>query len=422
MDEDLRQKIALFRYSLIAPVITNTYTQSSVKEYFQEICAKQYDTPAGKKEFAPSTVKDWLRLYRKHGINGLYPKLRKDKGNFRKLSDEAKEFILSCKAEFPSRSAKSIYFELIARGYFSLGEISLSTVQRFLSKNPLPLEHKSSERRAFEFEFPNDCWQSDISSGPYLTIDGKKHKTYIIAFLDDASRLVVSCRAFFEDNFVSLLSVFKDAVSKRGIPKKIFVDNGKVYKSEQMEFICASLGTILCFARPYSPQSKGKIERWFKTLQEQWLSSIDYSKFSSLEELNESLQEYVEGVYNVSYHSSIKQKPIEKYMKHIEKIKFISSKQEIDYMFLYRITRKVRNDCTIQILNNSFEVPFKYVGERINVRYDPSSLDKAYIFSDDNRILDTIYPVNKIDNSKVKRQKNIKPIDFSSFSANPKEV
>nr|WP_040306661.1 Mu transposase C-terminal domain-containing protein [Caloramator australicus] len=106
----------------------------------------------------------------------------------------------------------------------------------------------------------------------------------------------------------------------------------------------------------------------------------------------------------------------------MKKIKFVPSKQEIDYLFLYRVTRKVRNDCTIQLQNISFEVPFKYVGERINVRYDPSSLDKAYIFSDDNHILDTIYPVNKIDNSKVKRQRNIKPIDFSSFSTNSKEV
>ncbi|WP_427338454.1 DDE-type integrase/transposase/recombinase [Caloranaerobacter sp. DY30410] len=124
------------------------------------------------------------------------------------------------------------------------------------SKNLCP-----TDRRAFEFEFPNECWQSDISVGPYLTINGRKHKTYIIAIIDDASRLIVHCEAFLSDNFLSFLSVFKNGVAKRGITKKLFIDNGKVYKSQQMQFICASLGTILCYTRPYSPESKGKIER-----------------------------------------------------------------------------------------------------------------------------------------------------------------
>ena len=184
--------------------------------------------------------------------------------------------------------------------------ISLSTIQRYLSKIDLPVESANTNRRAFEFEFPNDCWQSDCSVGPYLTIDGKKYKTYIIAFLDDSSRLILSCKAFYSDNLVSLLHVFKDAVAKRGIPKKIFVDNGKIYRSLQMQHICASLGSVLCFAKPYSPESKGKIERLFRTLHEQWSNVIDWNSFSSIEELNESLNTYIEKHYNNSYHCGIK--------------------------------------------------------------------------------------------------------------------
>ena len=258
MDENLRQSIALFRYSLIAPLITETFTQSSAKEYLKEISAKKYDTPLGHKEYAPETIKEWLRLYRRYGIDGLYPKVRSDKGKPRSLPDDAKEFIISSKINSPKRSAKSIYQELIAKGYASFDNISLSTVQRFISKSNLVASKINPiDRKAFEFKFPNECWQSDISVGPYLNIDGKKHKTYIIAILDDSSRLIIHAEAFFNDNFLSLLSVFKKSVAKRGIPKKLFVDNGKVYKSSQMHFICASIGTILSFARPYSPESKG---------------------------------------------------------------------------------------------------------------------------------------------------------------------
>ena len=118
MNENLRQEIALFKYSLIAPLVTETFTQSSAKEYLQEISAKEYLTPKGiKKEYAPETIKEWLRIYRKYGIDGLYPKVRSDKGKSRNLSDEAKKFIVSTKLNSPKRSAKSIYHELIAKGY-----------------------------------------------------------------------------------------------------------------------------------------------------------------------------------------------------------------------------------------------------------------------------------------------------------------
>ena len=422
MDENLRQSIALFKYSLIAPLVTGTFTQTTAKEYLEEVSARKYDTPQGTKEYAPATVKEWLRLYRKYGIDGLYPKIRSDKGKSRNLSDEAKEFIISSKVNSPKRSAKSIYQELIAKGYVNYDEISLSTIQRFISKSNLSARKlDATHRLAFEFEFPNECWQSDISVGPYLNINDRKHKTYIIAILDDSSRLIIHAEAFFSDNLLSLLSVFKKAVSKRGIPKKLFVDNGKVYKSNQMQFICANIGTILSFARPYSPESKGKIERWFRTLQDQWMNVINWNDFSSLEELNKSLFKYIEEDYNSKVHSSTNEKPIDKFIRHIDLIRFIPTKQELDYIFLYRVTRKVKKDSTISIQNILFEVPLKYVGESINVRYDPTIMDKAFIFSDDNLLVDTVYPLRKIDNSKVRREHNFKSVDFSSFNPNDKE-
>jgi hypothetical protein len=246
-------------------------------------------------------------------------------------------------------------------------------------------------------------------------VDGKKHKTYIIAILDDASRLVVHCEAFFSDNLVSLLAALKKGIAKRGIPRKLFVDNAKVYKSDQLQFICAALGCVLCYARPYSPQSKGKIERWFKTLHEQWTNVVCWSKFHSLEEINASLIQYVEKEYNNRLHSAIGQKPIDKFLSQMDKIRLVWSVKELDHVFLYRAVRKVKNDATVSLNNTLFEVPMKYVGEKINLRYDPTSLDKAYIFSDDGKLSDTVYPVRKVDNSKVQRSQNIKPVDFSSF-------
>ena len=418
MDEESKKKIALFRFSLIAPLLNHTFNEATAKEYIGSISAKVYDVPFyGAKEYAPATIKGWFIDYRKHGIEGLYPISRSDKGMPRSLTDSVRQYIIDAKDYYPQRSAKSIYHELIAKGLASPDNISLSTVQRFIKnhglKNPSP---EVKDRRAFEMGYPGDCWQTDISMGPYLTINGRKLKTYIIAYIDDASRAIMACSFFFEQNLNAVLSVFKTAVQRRGIPKKLFMDNGKVFKSDQLQFICASLGTIVSYAEPYSPQSKGKIERWFQTLQKQWLNLLDWDSISSIEELNEMLQEYINNVYHQNIHSSIKMKPIDKYIQNIDRIRFVASKQELDNIFLYRVERRVKNDATIPISNYIFEVPTKYIGERIKVRYDPTSFDKAYIFDGNGSCVCTIYPVDKINNSKVIRDSAKRSADFSSFN------
>lgn len=421
MDEKLRREIALFRFSLIAPILNNTYPNKTVKDYLEEICAKVYDSPLGlKKEYAPSTIKEWLRLYKTKGIDGLYPKNRSDKGESRKLKAEVKELVISLKKANPKRTAKSIYQEIIITTKVKPFELSLSTVQRYIKNLDLSTDSNIKDRRAFEFENANDCWQSDISVGPYLTINGVKHKTYIVAFLDDASRLIVSCKAFKSDNLLSVLEVFKEAVATRGVPKKVFFDNGKVYRSGQMELICASLGCALCFAEPYSPQSKGKIERWFQTLQKQWQQLIDTSSFQSIDELNKSLNEYVELNYNRAYHNGIKDKPINKFLANIDNIKRFTE-QELRNVFLYRVERKVKNDSTVSIDKEIYEVPSKYIGSKLYIRYDPTNNEEAFIFSENGERLERIVKVNKIDNSKLKRGSKKEAVDFSPFSDN-KEV
>ena len=421
MDEKLRREIALFRFSLIAPILNNTYPNKTVKDYLEEICAKVYDSPLGlKKEYAPSTIKEWLRLYKTKGIDGLYPKNRSDKGESRKLKAEVKELVISLKKANPKRTAKSIYQEIIITTKVKPFELSLSTVQRYIKNLDLSTDSNIKDRRAFEFENANDCWQSDISVGPYLTINGVKHKTYIVAFLDDASRLIVSCKAFKSDNLLSVLEVFKDAVATRGVPKKVFFDNGKVYRSGQMELICASLGCALCFAEPYSPQSKGKIERWFQTLQKQWQQLIDTSSFQSIDELNKSLNEYGELNYNRAYHNGIKDKPINKFLANIDNIKRFTE-QELRNVFLYRVERKVKNDSTVSIDKEIYEVPSKYIGSKLYIRYDPTNNEEAFIFSENGERLERIVKVNKIDNSKLKRGSKKEAVDFSPFSDN-KEV
>ena len=157
--------------------------------------------------------------------------------------------------------------------------------------------------RRYEKEHINELWCGDSSVGPYIKINGKKIKTYMIALIDDASRMIVGIKLFENDNFVNLMSVIKSAISKYGKPKYFNFDNGKSYKNEQMILLAARIGSVIRYCEPYSPESKSKIERWFRTCKDHWMRVIDWNSFKSIKELERSLLEYV-NKYNNSIHSS----------------------------------------------------------------------------------------------------------------------
>jgi transposase InsO family protein len=414
MSNEELQKIALFRFSLIAPLVNNTYEALSKMEYFRNIASREHKLPDGTEvKLAASTLKKWYLKYMKLGIDGLMPKIRNDAGKPRVINEEAINKIHEIKEIFPYITGKMIYQKLVEEGYIKANNVSLASVHRYLRDNNLKRNQVSpSERKAFEMEFANDCWQADTSVGPKIVIDRIKVQTYLISILDDASRLIVHAQFFLRDNAVNMQEALKKAIAKHGVPKRLFVDNGSSYRNDQLNLICASLGITLIHARPYSSQSKGKIERSFRTIKDGYINSIDWNLFKSLEHLNSEFNTYLAHNYTNRIHSSINVTPKNRYLQDIDKIKY-KTELELDNCFLHRVTRKVRNDATIPLCTKFFEVPQKYIGQKINVRYSPLDLSKAYIFDINNNLIDTIYPLKRVDNSKVKRKNTI---DYSKMN------
>lgn len=259
MDDKLRNELALFRFSLIAPILNQTIT-GSIKDYLETICARPYQIPGiGFRELSPKTLRHWLLEYRRHGLEGLKRKSRNDKGAARSITPQVAMVIQEMRKLYPDKTVTTIYNKLLGGGTLGDPPISLSTLQRHMKKIDIPVT-SPIERKRFCFEFANDCWQTDTLVGPYFVQDGKKKRTYLIAFLDDAARLLVHGEFFLQENSLSLQIVLKKAILKRGLPKQIFCDNGKIYDSLQLRMVCASLGIILSHARPYSPASKGYVK------------------------------------------------------------------------------------------------------------------------------------------------------------------
>ena len=406
MNQQKQHDIALMRYSVIAPLITGLSDDySSLEAFYRDASAKGVVHPDGfLKHYAPGTIEKWYRSYKQDGFDALIPTTRADLGVPRKLDEQLQEQILYLKTNYPRMSASAIYRQLRDNGSIKAGDLSESTINRFINVISIRLKTTTNQdMRRYERPHINEVWCGDSSVGPYLTTpDGKKHKVYIIALIDDASRFIVGIDVFFNDNFVNLMSVMKSAVSKYGRPKMFNFDNGSSYKNKQMELLAARIGSVVHYDQPYTPTQKAKIERWFRTMKDQWMSSLDIRDFHSLEELRGNLFAYVQ-IYNQTVHSSLKgSSPQDRFFSEPECIRRLSD-LEIESSFLLEIERRVSADSVIVIDQVEYEVDYRFAKQRIRLRYSPD-LEDIFIVEADG-ILTPIRLLNKTDNANIKRDK-----------------
>lgn len=406
MKSEKQQEIALMRYGAIAPLIAGLdENYPSKTAFYTEISAKGLVGPDGRvHHYAPTTIEKWYLDYQNHGFDALIPKGRSDAGMSRKLDDELQERIRYFKTNYPRMSAAAIYRQLKTDGSIIHGQVSESTVCRFVNQLQNELRQTPNrDMRRYERPHINEVWCGDSSVGPRFTdADGKKHRIYIIALIDDASRFITGIDLFYNDTFVNLMSVMKSAVSKYGRPKVLNFDNGKSYKNKQMELLAARIGTTLSYCQPYTPTGKAKIERWFRTMKDQWMAGLDMRDFHSLDELRGSLYAYVQSC-NQSPHSSLRgMSPQDRFFSEPEQIRRLSS-DEIGKNFLLEIERRVSADCVIVIDQIEYEVDCRFARQRIRLRYSPD-MKEIFIVEPDGT-LTPIRILNKTENALIKREK-----------------
>lgn len=405
MKEEKRNQIALFRYGVLAPLIQRQNEDKSNNEFFINASKKSYEFIDGRMiTLHQTTLRRWHDRYIKSGFDGLKPECRSDDGISRKLDKDIKEYIVYYLKEYPRLPATQIYEKLIETTVINKDEISLSTITRFVSSYKKSNNQKPIvERRRYEREHINEVWCGDTSYGPYININGEKRRVYIIALIDDASRMITGIDVFFEDNFINLMKVIKSAVSKYGKPKVFNFDNGRNYRSNQMALLSARIGCGINYCHVHAPVEKAKIERWFRTLKDQWMSLIKSNDYHSLDELRLSLLNYVND-YNFRIHSSLNGKtPHDRFFEESDLIIRMSD-EEIERNFLLEIERKVSPDSVVVIDEKEYEVDYHYQNQTILLRYSPD-LSKIYVVDRNDKTLQEIHLLDKKANSKIKREK-----------------
>ena len=411
MDEELKKLIAVFRFGVIADFVgVRPLARGKTEELMQEKCARQWQIPGSiRTSISESTIKEWACRYKRSGnkLDSLYPLERSDKGKPRAIEEETASGLITLRKEIPNASLPAYISMAKERKIIRPGkDIPYATVYRFLKAEGL-VERPAAmpgDRRKFEADYPNDLWQSDIMHGPYVLWEGKQRKTYLIAFIDDMSRLIPHAEFYLHERLDSFLDAFRKALLMRGIPGKLYVDNGPSFRSNHLEHICASLGIVLLHARPYQPEGKGKIERYFGTVRGSFLS---VHKPTTFENLNEKFKAWVAG-YNDKRHNSTGDTPLKRFAGNIECVR--PAPKDLEDHFRKTAKRTVAKDRTIALAGRLYEAPVELIGKQITLLYhehDPARVELIFA----GKTYGFLSTVDVNVNYRIKRNNGITEID-----------
>ena len=328
------------------------------------------------RQFTWRTIQTWYSRFQKYGVTVMEHKTRSDKGKTRKVGlEDVQEALRQVrpKAHGKTPTLALLYRLCIEAGCLTRAPIAPNTFRRVVLQyellQPDP-ECSNKLRLAFAKAHANDMWQADTLVGPYLQHEGVSVQTRLIAFLDDASRVCCHGQFFLAENVDTLIEALRAAFYKRGVPQSLYVDNGSIYTSKEIVQICARVGCLLAHTPVRDGAAKGKIERFFRTVREQFLArALD---LSSLEALNRQFIQWVEEHYNAQKHSVLEMTPLDRFALDRSRVRYLPPNQANDEFFFVEEDRQVRADNTFAFKSLRFEAPRHLPDRTIHVRFQRS--------------------------------------------------
>lgn len=415
--------VALFRYGLIADLLHLPAGDRSLHARLREKATREYDIPGTtRRHVAAETLRDWLYAYRRAGFDGLKPRPRTDQGHARALPQAVADELCALKEAHPTYSVALVIATARAQQRVPANvPLAPATVHRLLSHHGLmarPTDAPTSkDRRRFSYDAANELWMSDVMHGPTVldAEDRRRHKTYLIALLDDATRMIPYATFTRSETVTAFLPVFERAILRRGVPKRLYVDNGSAYRARHLALVCAKLGVTLIHARPFSPQGKGKLERWFRTVRLQLLPTLLEADTQSLDALNQRLWTWIEDEYLDTPHRGLQDAtPREQWARAAHHVTLPT--QDLTALFLFEEKRKVQQDRTVSLHSVVFEVDAAFVGQTVTLRYDPARLTRGVTVVVQGRAVGTATRVDAYANCFVRRDHGTKLLTPSTPS------
>jgi transposase InsO family protein len=401
---------ALFRLSVLGPLISRERLErGELQQTMRELSTREYAIPGTRRRhISHKTIQAWYYAWRSQGLDGLMAKPRADRGAS-KMSAALQEAILAAKRANPRRSVRQIVRLLEAAGSAPAGALSRSAVHRLLRQHGISRSpaHAPEERRSFNAEFAGSIWYGDVMHGPRVPHKGQLRKTYLVSLFDDASRLVAHSAFCLGETALDIEGVLKQALLRRGVPIKLVVDQGAAYRAATLQGICARLGIHLIHCTPYTPEAKGKLERYHRSLRAAFLGELDERHITSLEDLNARLWAWVEQVYHRTGHAGLGGlTPLARYQRDLARIRTLGPKAaQLDALFHHRIERFVRKDATVSYLGQRFELPYELSGKTVQLVVDAHAQRVMGVEDEQGRWLGQATPLDLIGNAHRTRRK-----------------
>ncbi|MEK9144971.1 MAG: DDE-type integrase/transposase/recombinase [Elusimicrobiota bacterium] len=375
----------------------------------EEAASKIYEREDGRQvRVKARTIEAWYYRYRTGGgLRALRPEGRSDAGVSRAIRPELAERVLALKREKMRRSVRMIIRTLERAGEARRGELRRSTVHRLLqahgiSSRPSRPEGER-ERRAFRPEHAGALWMGDVMHGPQVLADGRRRKAYLHLFIDAATRYVVGAAFRLGETALDHQVVLKGAIRVHGRPLVLYLDQGAAQKARSLRLSCAELEIRLLHCRPYDPESKAGVERFFRTFRAEVLDELPPEPLT-LEELNSRMWSWLSVEYHAREHGGTKRRPREHWVEQAEQLRPAPRKELLDAAFQHRIHRKVRKDGTVRFGGRLVEVRPDLCGTEVELRYDPEHPEGLpRVYKDDAFVCDTV-ALDLVRNSQRRRR------------------
>jgi len=407
---DRQRTIADFRFGIIADLVFSHLEKTELAKLIALKASQTWDIPfSRKKSITASCIRKWLQAFRACGKDGLVPKLRKDAGRCKVLSDTEKELIVQLLEKKPELCASTAVRMLEREGKLCKN-ISRSSLSRFLRSNGLGrAERRKSpvleQVEPFAFQEPLECVQvDDMHSFAVPDHKGKLRKVILIAFLDDATRRVVYAHASFSENALEFERGIRSILATHGRIRQIYTDNGSTFIAEQTRIILASLGIRLVHSRPGIPKGRGKIERFFRTLRMQFEAALDPDTVSSIADYDQRLHTWLEREYHRTPHSGLGGKtPLEAWISGTKYIIRMEPGINLDEVFCHQYVRRVANDATVSLEGTQYEVPSVLIKEKVTLLTNPQAQVPSVRIVFDGKDYGTARRVDEYANARSRR-------------------
>jgi transposase InsO family protein len=377
VDRKKAEEIAVNRHKIITPILIAMEEKADAAKVTQQkkdICRQN--------GISDRTLRRWLAEHRQNGFEGLKPMPRSASPGVA-IPEELIQEAIILRREVPSRSVSQIIEILEMEGKAEAGFLKRTTLQDKLTESGYSARQMRlyqqtgiAARRFVRCE-RNELWHSDIKFGPFIRINGEQRQIYLVSFLDDATRYVVHAEFYASLEQTVVEDCFRKAVLKEGLPQRVYFDNGKQYRTKWMERACAILGIKLLYAKPYSPESTGKIERFNRTV-DSFLNEVALKNPGALEDFNQYFKVWLQECYHNRTHGSLNTTPEIAYKSSKAPLRFLPP-ETIAQAFLHFEPRKVDKSGCISFKGKKYEVGVLFVGRTVDVVYDPANIETLTI-------------------------------------------